>query len=270
MDASPKTSAAAPARPRSGRARAAARRRWMHPSSLVMGDHSADHHHRDVSGGAARAAVLGVSDGLLTNVALILGMAGARPGGSFVRLAGLAGLVAGAWSMAAGEYLSMSAQGELLERELELERHELRRHPAREQRELARIYERRGLDAGAADEMAAHMMRDPDTALETHAREELGIDPGSLGAPRQAALSSFGSFALGAVIPLVPWFFVHGIPAVVASVVLSAVAAVLIGLSLALFTGRSAVRTVGRQLAFLVVAAGVLYGVGAALGVSTS
>jgi vacuolar iron transporter family protein len=259
--------AASPRRP--GRARAAARRRWTHPSSLVMGDHTTDHHHRDVSGGAARAAVLGVSDGLLTNVALILGVAGAHPGGSFVRLAGVAGLVAGAWSMAAGEYLSMSAQGELLERELELERRELRRHPAAEQRELARIYERRGLGAGAADEMASHVMRDPDTALETHAREELGINPGSLGAPRQAALSSLGSFAVGAAIPLSPWLFVHGIPAVVASVVLGAIAAVLIGLALAAFTGRSLVRTVARQLGFLVVATAVTYGVGTAFGVST-
>jgi VIT1/CCC1 family predicted Fe2+/Mn2+ transporter len=196
-------------------------------------------------------------------------VAGAHPGGTFVRLAGLAGLVAGAWSMAAGEYLSMSAQGELLERELELERHELRRNPAREQRELARIYERRGLDAGAADEMAAHMMRDPDTALETHAREELGIDPGSLGSPRQAALSSFASCAFGAAIPLAPWLFAHGAPAVVASLVLGALTAALIGLALATFTGRSRLRTVARQLAFLAVAAGVTYGIGAAVGVST-
>jgi VIT1/CCC1 family predicted Fe2+/Mn2+ transporter len=236
----------------------------------MTGDHSADHHHRDVSGGAARAAVLGVSDGLVTNVSLILGVAGAHPGGTFVRLAGLAGLVAGAWSMAAGEYLSMSAQGELLERELEVERHELRRNPAREQRELARIYERRGLDSGAADEMAAHMMRDPDTALETHAREELGIDPSSLGSPRQAALSSFLSCALGAAIPLLPWLFARGFPAIVASMALSVVAAALIGLALAVFTGRSPLRTVARQLLFLVVAAGVTYGIGALVGVSTT
>ena len=235
----------------------------------MVGDHSVDHHHRDVSGGAARAAVLGVSDGLVTNVSLILGVAGAHPGGSFVRLAGLAGLVAGAWSMAAGEYLSMSAQGELLERELELERHELDRNPAREQRELERIYQRRGLDAGAAEEMAAHMMRDPETALETHAREELGIDPRSLGSPRQAAMSSFASCAFGAAIPLAPWLFAHGIPAVVASMVLGGVTAVLIGLALSAFTGRSRVRTVVRQMAFLVVAAGVTYGIGTAVGVST-
>lgn len=229
-----------------------------------------DHHHRDVSGGAARAAVLGVSDGLVTNVSLILGVAGAHPGGSFVRLAGLAGLVAGAWSMAAGEFVSMRAQGELLERELALERYELDRNPMRERRELARIYERRGLEAGAADEMAAHMMRDPETALETHAREELGINPSALGSPVQAALSSFLSCAAGAFVPLVPWLFIRGVPAVVTSVVLGAVTAVLIGLALAAFTGRSRIRTMARQLALLIVAAGVTYGIGAAVGVSTA
>lgn len=229
-----------------------------------------DHHHRDVSGGAARAAVLGVSDGLVTNVSLILGVAGAHPGGSFVRLAGLAGLVAGAWSMAAGEFVSMRAQGELLERELALERYELDRNPMREWRELARIYERRGLEAGAADEMAAHMMRDPETALETHAREELGINPSALGSPVQAAVSSFLSCAAGAFVPLVPWLFIRGVPAVVTSVVLGAVTAVLIGLALAAFTGRSRIRTMARQLVLLIAAAGVTYGIGAAVGVSTA
>ena len=213
--------------------------------------------------------MLGVSDGLVTNVSIILGVAGAHPGGSFVRLAGLAGLVAGAWSMAAGEFVSMRAQGELLERELELERHELVRNPGRERRELARIYERRGLEAGAADEMAAHMMRDPETALETHAREELGINPSSLGSPWQAAISSFASCAVGGAVPLAPWLFIHGLPALVASIVLGALSAVLIGLALALFTGRSRLRTVARQLAWLAIAAAGTYGIGAAVGVST-
>lgn len=235
-----------------------------------MGDHTADHHHRDVSGGAARAAVLGVSDGLVTNVSLILGVAGAHPGGSFVRLAGLAGLVAGAWSMAAGEFVSMRAQGELLERELELERHELHRNPAREQRELARIYERRGVEAGAAHEMATHMMRDPETALETHAREELGINPSSLGSPVQAALSSFAACAAGAFIPLVPWLFARGAPAVVASLLLGVLTSAVIGLALAAFTGRSRLRTTARQVVLLAAAAGVTYGIGAAVGVSTA
>lgn len=171
--------------------------------------------------------------------------------------------------MAAGEYVSMRAQGELLERELELERRELARHPSSERRELAHIYQRRGLDADAADEMAGHMMRDPETALETHAREELGIDPAALGSPFQAAFSSFVSAALGAFVPLVPWFFVHGAPAIVTSLVLSAMVAAVVGLALASFTDRSRLRAVVRQVAILVAAAAGTYGIGAAIGVST-
>jgi len=162
------------------------------------------HHHRDVRSGGARAAVFGVSDGLVTNVSLILGVAGAHPGGSIVRLTGVAGLVAGAFSMAAGEYLSMQAQRELLQRELEVERQSLRRAPEAERRELTAIYERRGLDPGLAAELVDEVMRDPDVALETHAREELGIDPGSLGSPWRAAVSSFVTFAVGALLPLLP------------------------------------------------------------------
>ncbi|HET6795274.1 MAG TPA: VIT1/CCC1 transporter family protein [Acidimicrobiales bacterium] len=228
----------------------------------------ADHHHRDVRGGAARAAVFGVSDGLVSNVSLILGVAGAHPSAGVVRLAGLAGLVAGACSMAAGEFVSMRAQSELLQRELEVERREIARHPHSEQRELARIYERRGLDAQAADEMAAHMMRDPDTALETHAREELGIDPRELGSPLQAATASFLAFSLGAVAPLMPWFFTSSTAAVVASVVIGAVMAVLVGLALSAFTGRSPGRTVLRQLVVSSGAAAITYGIGSLVGVS--
>src|SRR5829696_8060613 len=138
-------------------------------------------HHRDVKGGAARAAVFGISDGLVSNVGLILGVAGADPAPGVVRLAGLAGLIAGAISMAAGEYNSMRVQQELLERELRIEARELRRRPQHETRELADIYERRGLEPGQALEVAEAMMSDPDVALEAHAREELGIDPGQLG-----------------------------------------------------------------------------------------
>ncbi|HZT66935.1 MAG TPA: VIT1/CCC1 transporter family protein [Acidimicrobiales bacterium] len=229
---------------------------------------AAERHHRDVRGGAARAAVFGVSDGLVSNVSLILGVAGAHPSSAIVRLAGLAGLVAGACSMAAGEYVSMQAQSELLERELDMERRELARNPHREQRELARIYESRGLEPGAADELASHMMRDPETALETHAREELGIDPGELGSPRKAAAASFTSFALGAAVPLLPWFFVRGLPAVVTSGVLAATLSVLVGVALAYFTGRSRARTVLRQVLVAVVAAGVTYGIGSLVGVA--
>ncbi len=226
-----------------------------------------EHHHRDVQGGAARAAVFGVSDGLLTNVSLILGVAGANPAPGVVKLAGLAGLVAGAFSMASGEYVSMKAQAELLERELEIEERELDRHPEAERRELAAIYRQRGVDQEVADRLAAEMMRDPQTALETHAREELGIDPNQLGAPRQAAISSFVAFSIGAFVPLAPWFFRSGNGAVAASIVLGAVAAVVIGLALARFTGRPMLRSALRQIGIATLAAGVTYAVGRAVGV---
>jgi VIT1/CCC1 family predicted Fe2+/Mn2+ transporter len=183
-------------------------------------------HHRDIQGGAARAAVLGVSDGLVTNVSLILGVAGANPAPGTIRLAGLAGLLAGAFSMAAGEYVSMKAQTELLERELEMERVELRRAPDAERAELAQLYESRGVDPDVAGELAHEMMRTPELALETHAREELGVDPRSLGNPYQAAGASAASFGIGAVVPLMPWFFTHGTAAVLISIVLGAAAAV--------------------------------------------
>jgi VIT1/CCC1 family predicted Fe2+/Mn2+ transporter len=229
-----------------------------------------EHHHRDIHGGAARAAVFGVSDGLLTNVSLILGVAGANPGAGVVRLAGLAGLVAGAFSMASGEYVSMKAQAELLERELDLEKREIHRHPEGERRELVAIYRRRGVEAEMAEELATQLMRDPETALETHAREELGIDPAQLGAPVKAALSSFVSFSLGALVPLLPWFFGSGNGAVLVSVALGAAAAIVIGVALARFTGRSMTRSAFRQLGIAILAAGVTYLVGRAVGVKSA
>jgi vacuolar iron transporter family protein len=231
------------------------------------GDVPDEHHHRNVQGGAARAAVFGISDGLVSNVSLILGVAGADPAPGIVRLAGLAGLVGGAFSMAAGEYVSMKAQSELLERELELERIEITRRPEHERRELAAIYRERGVAADTADELATEMMRDPELALETHAREELGIDPNELGSPLAAALSSFLAFSFGAVLPLVPWFVAKGVGATVASVIVGALAAVGIGVALSAFTGRSAVRSAARQLVIASLAAGVTFAVGHAVGV---
>lgn len=227
---------------------------------------SVEHHHRRIQGGAARAAVFGLSDGLVSNVSLILGVAGANPGPGVVRLAGLAGLVGGAFSMAAGEYVSMRAQAELLERELDMERTEIRRSPELERQELAAIYESRGVDPATADELATEMHRDPDLALETHAREELGIDPDELGSPVQASVSSFIAFAAGAILPLIPWFFTRGTAAVVASVVVGTMAAVAVGVGLSTFTGRSAVRSAIRQLAIAAAAAGVTFAVGNAVG----
>lgn len=225
-------------------------------------------HHRDVQGGTARAAVFGVSDGLVSNVAIVLGFAGANPGPGLVRLAGLAGLIGGAVSMAAGEYISMTAQAELLERELEMERIELRRRPEAERRELAQIYRSRGVDEATAEQLATALSRDPDLALQTHAREELGIDPDSLGQPVKAALSSFVTFSIGASIPLAPYFFGTGTAAMVAAIVLGVFAALFVGAALARFTGRPMGRSAGRQLLFSAVPAMVTYAIGSAVGVS--
>lgn len=226
-------------------------------------------HHRDVQGGAARAAVFGISDGLLTNVSLILGVAGAAPASGVVRLAGIAGMVAGAFSMAAGEYVSMSAQSELLERELAIEREELRRHPESERRELVALYVSRGVPLAAAEEVATALSRDPEIALEVHSREELGIPPSGVGSPRAAALSSLVSFTVGALIPLLPWFFLSGTAAVLTSVILGVIMALSVGSALARFTQRSIVRSALRQLAIGAAAAAVAYTLGALVGVRT-
>ncbi len=240
--------------------------RWPAVSSTHEHDHPLPHHHRNLGGGGARAAVFGISDGLVTNVSLVLGMAGANPGVSIVRLAGVAGLVAGSFSMAAGEYLSMTAQRELMERELEVERRALSRSPEGEAAELRGMYVKRGIDPGVAEDMVAEVMQDPDLALETHAREELGITAHSLGSPWQAAAASFVTFALGAFIPLVPWLVTSGTAAIVGSIVLSAVAALAVGVVLATFTERPRLASALRQLAVTAVAAAVTYGVGRAVG----
>jgi VIT1/CCC1 family predicted Fe2+/Mn2+ transporter len=224
-------------------------------------------HHRKIQGGTARAAVFGISDGLVSNVALILGVAGASPAPGVVRLAGLAGLIAGSVSMAAGEWVSMTAQAELLERELQMEALELRRRPESERKELVQIYRSRGVEAETAERLATEMMRDPDLALETHAREELGIDPKELGSPMGAAVSSFIAFAIGALLPLVPWLFTRGGLALALSIMVGAVAALAVGAALARFTGRSIARSASRQLTVAALAAGVTYVVGALVGV---
>jgi vacuolar iron transporter family protein len=224
-------------------------------------------HHRDVKGGSARAAVFGASDGLVSNLGLILGVAGADPATRVVRLAGLVGLLAGAISMAAGEYNSMRVQTELLERELEMERIELRRNPDYETRELAAVYQARGVGEARSQELAEAVMQDPEVALEVHAREELGVDPASLGAPLSAALWSFAAFTVGALVPLVPWFVASGTAAVVVSIVLAVVAAVAIGTAVARFTERPRPRTIARQVAFTLVPAALTYALGSAVGV---
>jgi vacuolar iron transporter family protein len=225
-----------------------------------------DHEHRNVTGGGARAAVFGASDGLVSTASLVLGVAGGGGSQGFVRLAGLAGLIAGAVSMAAGEYVSMAAQRELLERELELERREHQRNPNVEIAELAELYQSRGIDAESALRMARELMADPEQALEIHAREELGVDPNGLGNPVEAAWSSFLAFAVGGLLPLLPWFFFGGTAAVIASIVLGVFGAVIVGALLARFTDRPWPKTVARQVLIAAGAAGLTYGIGAAVG----
>ena len=228
------------------------------------------HRHRDVQGGVARAAVFGVSDGLVSNVALILGIAGASTDPTFVRVAGVSGLLAGAISMAAGEYVSLRAQAELVERELEIERRSIADNPEAETAELAAIYRERGLDPDHAKQVAEGLMADPEVALDVHAREELGVNPTQLGNPMVASASSFGSFALGAFVPLVPWLGGGGNNAVWASVILGLSVAALVGAVLARLTERSVVRTVARQLLVVGGACGATYLIGTALGTSVA
>lgn len=226
--------------------------------------------HRDVQGGGTRAAVLGAGDGLLTNVSLVLGVAGASAGAATVRLAGVAGLLAGAFSMAAGELVSVRAQQELTERELQVERQELADEPEAERRELAGMFRARGLSAGDAEVVARILSTNDAIALDTHARMELGIDPDAAGAAERAAVLSFLAFAVGAVLPLAPWFVTRGLAAVIGSVVIGALAALGLGALIGASAGRSMPKTALRQLVVAAVAAGITYGVGHLFGVSTT
>lgn len=231
-------------------------------------DHDHDHSHRDVSGGWLRAGTFGAMDGLVTNVSLIAGFAGSSAANKTVVLAGLAGLVAGAFSMATGEYTSVQSQNEALEAEVDVERLELHRHPHAELRELADAYEARGLERGLAEEVARQLSRDPEQALAVHAREELGVDPDKLPSPWVAAGSSFVAFAIGALVPLLPYLL--GATSVVVSLVLSAVALFVAGAIVARFTSRSVLFSGTRQLVLGAVAAGATYLVGMLLHVGTT
>lgn len=226
--------------------------------------------HRMGGGGTLRATVFGVSDGLLSNTSLIMGFAGANTEGKFVLLAGVAGLLAGAFSMGVGEYVSMRAQRELFERQIELERGELEAAPGEEQQELALIYQAKGLPRDEAESMAARLMENPQVALETLVREELGLDPGELGSPWGASIGSFLAFAIGALVPVIPFFFgaSASLPFVIASAGLAALGAFAVGASLSLFTGRHPLLSGGRQVALGAVAAALTFAIGRAVGVS--
>ena len=224
--------------------------------------------HREVAGGLARAAVFGMSDGLMSNVLLVVGFAGSDVNGSVVRLAGLAGALAGAISMAAGEWISISAQNELVVREMEVERRELGVHKDAEQRELAGIYESHGMEPSTAALAAADVMRDTERALMVHAREEFGVDPNNLPSAWQAAVLSFVCFVVGALLPVIPWFFGEGNAATAITVSIGVVAAAALGWAIGQFAERNRVKSAARQVLIMLAAAVVTFSIGKALGVS--
>jgi VIT1/CCC1 family predicted Fe2+/Mn2+ transporter len=226
--------------------------------------------HRRDTGGSLRAAVFGINDGLVSNFSLIMGVAGASQDTRNILIAGVAGMLAGAFSMGAGEYVSVRSQRELFERELGKEEEELRDSPEEEQAELALIYRAKGIPKEAADQLAASILSNPGTALDTLAREELGLDPGDLGSPWRVAISSFGAFVAGAIIPLFPFFFLAGSRGIVVSAVLAGVALFGVGATLSLFTGRNLFVSGLRMLGIGAMVAVVTNLLGRLLGVSLS
>jgi VIT1/CCC1 family predicted Fe2+/Mn2+ transporter len=228
------------------------------------------HWHSSDQSGRLRAGVFGVNDGLVSNLSLVMGVAGASPGASVIVLSGVAGLLAGAFSMAAGEYISVRTQRERYQRLLAIERRELVDDPAEEARELAAIYAAKGLTREDAERVAGQLMRDPETALATMAREELGLNPDDLGSPLAAAASSFVTFALGAVLPVLPFLLLAEAPAVIVAAAVGAVALFGVGAGLSRLTGRSMVASALRMLAIGGSAALVTYIVGNLIGVSVA
>jgi vacuolar iron transporter family protein len=226
--------------------------------------HRDNHTHRDVNGGWLRPAVFGAMDGLVSNLALITGVAGGSVGTHTIVITGLAGLAAGAFSMAAGEYASVSSQRELVEAELEIERAELRAYPKAELEELAAVYESRGVEPDLAREVARQLSRDPERALEVHAREELGVDPGDLPSAKVAAVSSFASFALGALLPVLPYLL--GATTLWPALLLALVGLFGCGAAVARVTARPWWFSGVRQLALGGAAAGVTYALGTLFG----
>ena len=227
--------------------------------------------HKSFGGaGNLRAAVFGINDGLVSNMSLILGVAGASSNEGLILLSGVAGLLAGAFSMAAGEYVSVRSQREMYEHQIGLERAELDEYPKEEAEELALIYAARGMPQDEAHDLASRTIADPKQALDTLAREELGLNPEELGSPWGAAVSSFFSFAIGAVVPLVPFLVARGQAALAASIIVTALALFAVGALISLFTGRSALRDGLRMLAIGAGAGAVTYLIGRWMGVSLS
>ncbi len=228
-------------------------------------------HRADGRSGTLRAVIFGVSDGLVSNLSLVMGVAGAAAQDPrFILLAGVAGLLAGSFSMAAGEYISMQSQRELFEHQIALERAEMAAMPEEEEAELAAAYRAKGFTPDEATRIARRIFQDPEAALDTLVREELGLDPDQLGSPVRAAFGSFLAFAVGAAVPVIPYAFGGGTVVLVVSLVVSLIALFAVGAGVSLLTGRGLVFSGARQLAIGLAAAIVTYGIGTVIGVATT
>jgi VIT1/CCC1 family predicted Fe2+/Mn2+ transporter len=232
----------------------------------MSGRAESHHQHRDVTGGWLRPSVFGAMDGLVSNFALIAGVAGGTSNTRVISLAGIAGLAAGAFSMAGGEYVSVASQRELAQAEIAVEAGELDRHPEAELEELAQVFIGRGVEPALATEVARQISRDPEQALEVHARNELGVEPGDLPSPKLAAVSSFLAFSVGAALPLLPYLF--GVVSLWVSAVASCVALFAAGVIVSTVTARSWWYSGVRQLVVGAVAAALTFALGNAIGAS--
>lgn len=231
-------------------------------------EHEGHPDHRALAGGSARAGVFGFSDGLVSNVSLIIGFAAGGVGPDIVRLAGIAAAVAGAASMAAGEWVSISAQNDLVKREMALELRELKLHPEAETSELAAMYRQHGMSREQAAASAKEVMQDPERAVIVHAREEFGLDAGNLPKPIQIALISLLTFLAGAMLPVLPWLFTNGNTARFLSVAVAIAAATVAGYAIGQQAERSKFSSAVRQVAIMLLAVGVTYVIGRLVGVS--
>ena len=230
----------------------------------------AEQWHSQNYGGSLRAAVFGVNDGLISNFGLVMGIAGTSAEPRFVLLAGIEGLLAGAFSMAAGEYISVRSQRELYEQQLALEAQELEASPEEEHEELSLIYQAKGVPGDQANKLASQILSNPDTAIQTLAREELGLDPESLGSPWSAALSSFVAFGIGAVIPVVPYLLMQSSMALYFSAAVCGISLFTVGAAISIFTGRSLAYSGFRMVGIGALAAVVTFGIGRLIGVSVA
>jgi VIT1/CCC1 family predicted Fe2+/Mn2+ transporter len=238
------------------------------PGPAEYAEHQGDHSHPDISGGWLRAAVFGAMDGLVTNIALVAGVGGGGADRHMIMLTGTAGLVAGAFSMALGEYASVQTQNDAVRHEVEVERAEIRRHPLAEQTELADSYEQMGLTRATAEAVAAEVHADPDLAVKVHITRELGVDPDEQPSPWKAAASSFVCFAIGALMPLLPYLF--GATVLWPALVAGGLGLFVAGALSSRFTPRPWWYAGTRQLLFGAVAAALTYAIGRAIGVTVS